>query len=61
MTRGSLVSKVVCADILLFKCQSVNYANGLQGQCINIYVGPLYVYIASYILKFIRDSQPLFQ
>lgn len=40
MTRGSLVSKVVCADILLFKCQSVNYANGLQGPCINIYTGP---------------------
>lgn len=40
MTRGSLVSKVVCADILLFKCQSVNYANGLQGPCINIYIAP---------------------
>lgn len=28
MPRGRLVSEVVSADILLFKYQSVNYANG---------------------------------
>lgn len=26
--HGHLVSEVVSADILLFKCQSVNFANG---------------------------------
>lgn len=54
MTWGSLVSKVVCADILLFKCHYVNYANGLQDQLYKHIPWPLYVYIVRYIMQFIK-------
>lgn len=60
MTSVSVVSEVVYEDILLFKCQSFNYANGLQGACVNVQP-PCLVCTMPYILRVNKDSQPLFQ
>lgn len=61
MTRGNLVSKVVCADILLFKCQSVNYANGPEDPSINTYMSP-FVCARSYIsCKFLKIASPCYK
>lgn len=56
------MSKVVCADILLFKCQSVNYANGLQGPLYKhiLYVAPLCVHSPIYPASYYRTVGPGF-
>lgn len=52
MTQGSLVSKVVCADILLFKCQSVNYANGHRASVQHIHRPPSCVHSTIYRVSY---------